>query len=226
MEEKEEKKEALEEHHVEPKMGLNIWKFLTLFLLAAILVGGAYFIGTQKGERVAIAPTPSPSSSVSPTATSSPSASIAPTPTKTPTKTVEAGDNIGVFFPYRTQVPIGWQPNHSNTKGVLDVLEISRGGYKIRIQQAGGEGSSCNYGAPKNEPFTQNYSTYIEFQSLDENFRRSGDSGGTGWTICHKNPNGWQFPTLYGYISYSNPSNPDEKILKEMDSILSTLVKQ
>lgn len=231
MEEKVEEKEALEEHHVESKMGLNIWKFLTLFLLAAILVGGAYYIGSQKNN-IVVAPSPSPSASTSPAGQSdlrgaTPSASTTPTPTKTATKNVTAGDNIGIFLPYRIQVPMDWEVKHENTNDVLDVLEISRGGYKIRIQQAGGEGSNCNYGTPKNEPFTQDYSYYKTIIGNDFEFRRSGDSASsTGFTICDKKQQGFQFPSFYGYISYSVPNNPSQEILSEMDSILSTIVKQ
>lgn len=225
----EDKEEApvVEEHHEERKSRRpNIWKLLTLALLAAILVGVAYYVGSQKNN-VAIAPSPTPTISSSPQTSSSPSASITPTPTKSPTKNVEAGDNIGIFLPYRIQVPEAWEVKHENTNDVLDVLEISKNGYTIRIQQAGGEGSNCNYGAPKNEPFTQNYSYYKTIIGNDFEFRRSGDAANsTGFTICDKKQQGFQFPSFYGYISYSVPNNPSQEILSEMDSILSTIVKQ
>src|SRR3989344_253938 len=102
MAEEEKKVEVSEQHQEVHKPRPNLWKLLTLVLAAGILVAGAYYIGSQ-GNNVAIAPTPSPSGSVSPTVSSSPSASITPTPTKTPTKNVEAGDNIGIFLPYRIQ---------------------------------------------------------------------------------------------------------------------------
>lgn len=227
MEEEEEGKEVAEDKHPEiHRPGPNIWKLLTLVLAAGILVVGAYYIGSQ-GNNTAIAPSPRPSGSVLPTVSSSPSASITPAPANRQTKNVEAGDNIGIFLPYRVQVPEAWGVKQENTNDVLDVLEISKNGYTIRIQQAGGEGSNCNYGAPKDEPFTQNYKYYKTIIGNDFEFRRSGDSeNSTGFTICDKKKEGFGFPSFYGYISYSVPANPLQEILSEMDSILSTIVKQ
>ncbi len=227
-------KTAVQPESPKPKgSSFKVFFAILLLIFALALVGGGYFLGKNNFFQKSAQVSPTPSVSTSPTTaptisvSASPSASPSKAPSKTPSKSVEAGQaGAWVFIPYRIAVPMDWTVDHQSAKDVFDDLTITRGAYKIRIKQAGGEGLKCLYAGEPPEQFSQSYKTYVEFQSLDEQWRRSGETGGTGWTLCHKTPNGWQFPSFYGYISYATPANANPDILKEMDSILSTITKQ
>lgn len=202
-----------------------------VFLLALVLAGGGYILGTRGSNSPLVQTTTSIPTSPSPTASGvipSPSSSPLVSPTASPAtgKTVSAGANIGVFFPYRIQIPDGWTADKSGDGTNIDKLIISKGNYSITIQQAGGGAGSCVYPGDPAQPMAQSFTKFVDFQSLDTNFRRSGDNLGQLWTICEKKPTGVQFPTTYGYISYASSGTVDPAVFTQMDSIVVSIVKQ
>lgn len=206
----------------------NIWKIFTIVLVALLLAGGAYYLGSKRNTQTSAVPTQAPSGLATPTTesqASNPTSTPTTSPSQTSSNTVSAGGNIGVFMPYKISVPSDWTTEHSGDGKILDKLTITKGSYTITVQQAGGGAGSCLYPGDQDQPMGQRFTQFTDFQSIDENFRRSGD-GSTAWTICHKTQNGWSFPTLYGYITYTTPASADETILKQMDNIVSTIVKQ
>ena len=196
-------------------------------LLALVLAGGGYILGTRGSikpivETTNVVP-------VSPTASSSaisPSPSISPTPTPATGKAVNAGANIGVFFPYKLVVPNDWSVDHSGDGVNVDKLILTKGNYSITIQQAGGGAGSCVYPGDPPQPMAQSFTKFVDFQSGDISFRRSGDDAGQLWSLCEKKPAGYQFPTTYGYVSYASSGTVDPAIFTQMDSIMSSIVKQ
>lgn len=225
------------EEKIVKKTQFNIWMFFTMFLLAIITIAGSYYLGTKNNSNIFLpTPTLTPQLAITaspyPTINQLPSVipvtpSVISTISKTLTKTIDAGlSGSSAFLTYKINVPSDWAVDHQFTKDTFDDLKITRGAYKIVIMQGGGEGLTCLYGNEQNDQFTQKFKTYVEFNSLDETFRRSGEIGGTGWTLCHKIPSGWGFPSIYGYISYVVPANTAENILKEMDSIIGSITKQ
>lgn len=202
---------------------------LIIILLALVLVGGGYILGTRGSIKPVEQTTTS--APISPTATVSGnqatvSPSVSPSPTPFTGKTVSAGANIGVFFPYKIQIPDGWTTNHTGDNTNIDKLIISKGNYSITIQQAGGGAGSCTYPGDPAQPMGQSFTKFVDFQSLDTDFRRSGDNQGLLWTLCEKKPAGFQFPTTYGYISYASSGTVDPAVFTQMDSIVASIVKQ
>jgi hypothetical protein len=196
---------------------------IIILLFVAVLIGGGYILGTRNSNQPVVQTTTTVLVSPSPT-----SGGVSPstTPTPVPSKTVNAGAKIGVFYPYSIQIPDGWVTAHSGDEVNIDKLLITKGNYSITIQQASGDAGSCVYPGDSAQPMSQSFTTYVNFQSPTTDFRRSGDNQGQLWTICEKKPAGFQFPTTFGYISYTSSGVLDSSIFTQMDSMVSSIIKQ
>lgn len=199
-------------------------KFLPMAVVGIIILavaGGAYFAG-KSGLRLT-------------TSTSTPAATIIPTiaPTSSPSvvskKTVSAGGSL-VFPKYTIEVPDTWtaKPEH-DSKADMDRLTLSRDGYEIIIYQAATGGAVCLY--PEDPDFEGPSSRYADYTVIGTKegriFRRGGESGGTGYTLCSRQKDGsFIQPTFFGHISYKVPVATDPSILVEMDVIIGSIGAQ
>jgi hypothetical protein len=203
-------------------------KIIFGIIIVGILAGGGYYFGSQFGEEQKDIATQS-TQNLTPTTT--------PSPTIAPKQIVTSGlGNIeGVNFPkYQIAVPFDWtvEKEHSEEQSPLDVLTISKSGYKLKIFQAATGGAMCQY--PGDAAFEGPSSTYTIFKELSDSegriYRRSGSEtlskdGTRGFTLCHKSEYGWQQPSPYGHVGYTLPGTYDVQILEEMDGMIQTLKK-
>ena len=115
----------------------------------------------------------------------------------------------------------------------MDKLIISKDGYSITIYQAAMGGSMYSFSDTKVDgPMAQEYTgKYVDFiGAKGEKFRRIDSSaqnkpGEKNFTVLIFGTDSYQTPTIFGAISYTAPIAPDETMLKEMDSIISSLSK-
>lgn len=203
-------------------------KIIFGIVIIGILAGGGYYFGSQFGAKPQDT-TDLPIASLSPTAS--------PKPTTSPKQIVTSGlGNIeGVNFPkYQIAVPAGWDINkeHSEVQSPLDVLTISKGGYKLKIFQAATGGAMCLYpGDPAFEGPSASFTAFVELSDAEGRlYRRSGSEslskdGTRGFTLCHKSEYGWQQPSPFGHVSFTLPGTYDEGILEEMDGMIQSLKK-
>lgn len=198
----------------------NLWKFLTLLLLAVIILGGAYYLGTQKNSNVSVVPTPTPQVSVSPTNTPSITPSVSPTPTKK----VSAGVKTDAFIPYTILIPNGWTSKHT-FESTVDKLVVTKAGYSLTIVEGGGGGGICIYPGDAPQEMSQSFTSFVGITGTQSQLRR-GTSDNINYTVCEQKTSGFGFPTQFGYITYIAPSSPDSAILAEMDGMVASIAKQ
>lgn len=166
--------------------------------------------------------------------------SLSETPVSSPAivlKTISGGvlPKAGLSFSqYSITVPSGWTELVESQTPNDEKLTLAKDGNQISIFQAATGGAMCLY--PTDADFegpSSRYTNFTELKTADGTvLRRSGSDipgkdGRTGFTVCQKSPDGgYGQPTIFGHISYSLPENYDQKMLLEMDSIVSSLQKK
>jgi hypothetical protein len=208
-----------------PRKGINLWKFIAIILILALLGVGVYEWGKSQlpttNTFVISKPTITQQASASATITQpSPTGTLTPTPTG---KKVSAGMQNQLFGPYTVIVPAGWTDNHTaNTAG--DTLTITKGQYVLTISQATGGAGSCDYPGDTPEPMAQIFTNFVGITGTFSQFRR-GTADNKTYTVCEQKSGGFIFPTSVGYITYNVPISADQAILAEMDGMVATLIK-
>lgn len=155
-----------------------------------------------------------------------------PTPTTKPLITITGGvaKSSGLSFDqYSLKASEDWKVTKENQTAMDEKLILTKdGNYSISIFQAATGGALCLYdNDPDFEGPSSRFKTYKELTTQDARIlRRSGDLNATAFTICQKGQDGsFQQPTNYGHISVKLPSTWDQKVLDEIDSIISSLKK-
>lgn len=164
---------------------------------------------------------------------------ISPSPisSSTPLITIVGGvlKSAGLSFDqYSVMTPNDWTFKKESQTAMDEKLILEKdlpeqaGGYSISIFQAATGGALCLY--PGDAEFEGPSSKFQEFVALttkdNRNLRRSSNKGDLSFTVCQKSPDGsYQQPTNYGHISIKLPANYPPEILKEIDSIISSLKK-
>lgn len=194
---------------------------IVLFLLGAgALIGVGYYLGSNFSGA---------SSSKSATPTAYEVIEESPTPSEAQViKTVTAGlsDKSTAFGQYTIDILEGWTDEISATPAGTNTLNVTKNSYKITISQLASEGMECTYEAQAPTGMATNFSN---FQDVNAALRRSWNIEATPsvkltYTVCQKNTEGsYGTPTSFGWISIESPSSSDEKTLKEIDKMLSSL---
>jgi hypothetical protein len=207
-----------------PKKGLNLWKYIAIILIFALIGVGAYEWGKTQTPSTNIFNMPKPTITqvnTSPTVVQ-PALTIIPNPTSS-LKKVSAGMKNQLFSPYAVMVPPGWVDNNTvNT--VSDTLTLTKGQYVLTISQAAGGAGSCNYPGDTPEPMAQVFTNFVGITGTFSQFRR-GTTDNKTYTVCEQKSGGFSFPTSVGYITYNVPTQADQSSLGEMDQMVASLTK-
>lgn len=208
-------------------------KYAVVIILTAVIVGlgvTAYFkgwfpsISFNKPQAVSTEATVIPSpATVVPIATplASPSADFT---------RVQSG-GILVFNKYSVDIPNDWTYTKEEAPAGdinIDRLIITKGVYKITIYQAATGGAPCLYpGDPDSQGPSSRFTSFVELSTATNDVLRRGTAEGSssGFTVCEKQVGGFGQPTAFGHISITSPTNSTSLMLKEIDSILSSLRK-
>ena len=210
------------------KKGINLWKFISLVLIALLLVVGIYELGkSQTPTKNTFVMSPQPTitqaqqATISATITPSPTGMV--TPTGTSSKKVSAGIKNQLFSPYTVTVPSSWADVHTvNTAS--DTLTITKGQYVLTISQAAGGAGSCDYPGDTPEPMAQVFNNFVGITGTFSQFRRATADSKT-YTVCEQKSGGFSFPTSIGYITDNVPAIADQATLAEMDGTVASLTK-
>jgi hypothetical protein len=209
------------------KKGINLWKLISLILIALLLCIGIYELGkSQTSTKNTFVMPPQPTitqaqATVSATIMPSPTGMV--TPTNATSKKVSAGIKNQLFSPYTVTIPSSWADDHTvNTAS--DTLTITKGQYVLTISQAAGEVGSCDYPGDTPEPMAQTFSNFVGITGTFSQFRR-GTSDNKTYTVCEQKSTGFAFPTSIGYITYNVPTQADQATLAEMDGMVASLTK-
>jgi hypothetical protein len=207
-----------------PKKGFNLWKYIAILLIFALIGVGAYEWGKTQTPSTNIFNIPKPTITqvnTSPTVVQ-PALTIIPNPTAS-LKKVSAGMKNQLFSPYAVMVPAGWVDNNTvNT--VSDTLTLTKGQYVLTISQAAGGTGSCNYPGDTSEPMAQVFTNFVGITGTFSQFRR-GTTDNKTYTVCEQKSGGFSFPTSVGYITYNVPTQADQSSLGEMDQMVASLTK-
>lgn len=195
--------------------------FLTLLVLSVGAV--AFYFGKNSLQKTNTSQT-TPSSQNSLNATPM----LTPTPTQTQTKTYQAG-GILVFKAYTLSAPLDWTVT-TEKNSYMDNLILTKGGYKITISQAAGGGGGCLYPGDAPKEMAQNFTSFTEIQNPNGFVFRRGESGASpqSYTVCQKNTTdgSFGFPTIFGNITIASPTEKNDLVLTEIDSILASINKK
>lgn len=195
-------------------------------LLIAAIVGVAYYFGTKSNQNSNTNAANTPSYNTASPAPTQPIPANTPAATPQPTSTtkkVSGGINNQLFSQYTATVPGGWVDKSSSNTASNDQT-LTKGLYTITISQAAGGAGSCNYPGDTPEPMAQVFTGFVGIMGTSAEFRR-GTSDNLSYTICEKKSSGYVFPTTFGYITYTVPSQADQSTIAEMDSIIASLAK-
>jgi hypothetical protein len=188
-----------------------------LFVLA--VAAGAYYLG-----KVGVIP------SFGPPATTSQSPQPTPTPDKATGWEIHTSIQLSgnSLDPYSIQYPASWQADLERDVG-SDNFTLAKEGYVISIYQAGYGGGVCVFeGEIPEGPYDDlRNKKYVEIESeigmLRRLVREQSKTDTTLFLFCQEDNNKFVKPTRVGAITYTVPTNYDEVVLEEMDSILETL---
>jgi hypothetical protein len=210
-------------------------KLAAIVIVAALLVGGGVYLG-QNMNKSSVPPSASPvpeiSSVPSPTTGQVTTAPTASQESGKLTKTVTAGGAKGTAFGvYAIDFPQDWTETKEKNE-LTDKLTLSKGLYSLTIYQAPMGGGGCLYPGDADSPMAQKFTDFVNITGAEFSLRRSwnktGNPAGTiGYTVCQKGQdNSYGSITSYGAISVKSPDPSDPKIMAEIDSILTSVVKK
>ena len=193
---------------------------LSVLILVVVIAGAAFYFGQRStNQSKEMATTPTPTAFVTQEV-------LKDTPVTENKVTVEAG-GVLVFNAYTLQIPDDWAQGREKDQD-LDRLTISNGSYNIKIFQAATGGAPCLYqGDTDVEGPSSRFISFVEFNGASNNqFRRGTTGPQNSMTVCEMQSGNWGQPTSFGHISYQMPANPNEDMIKIMDSIISSIKKR
>lgn len=138
------------------------------------------------------------------------------------------GGDATSFKQYSFQASKDWTQNIETTE-VTDKLTLTNGEYSISIYQAPMGGSMCIYPGEEEGNFKQMYEKYKEITGKNgEVYRRSWDENADNvtYTFCQKSDGTFGTFTTFGGVTATSPNPADEKMLTEIDAIISSLEAQ
>jgi len=201
-------------------------KVVLIVLVLGIIGGGAYYFGTRSSVKTSQS---LPTSLIPPSTNvqkSSPTVEISPVLSTTLKKTISAGNPQPPFNLYVLSYPSDWTPQHDSPSSG-DKLTLTKSNYTLTISQAAGGGGGCAYGNEPPQEMTQQFDSYVEIKAQNNTFRRgTSQQTPTTFTVCENRNGQYGFPTTFGYITYNTPANPNTSMLTEMDSIVTSILKQ
>ncbi|MFZ5845327.1 MAG: hypothetical protein ACOY0S_02555 [Patescibacteria group bacterium] len=208
------------------KFFATLGKIGVFLVLVAAVIAGSFLLGKRSATFLAQKQPPTPS----------PQLSITPTPLPKKLVTAGLGNPPGINFPrYTIEVPTSWTvtQEHSEEASPMDQLTVSRDGYRLKIFQAATGGSICLYpGDAAVEGPSVAFANFVEITTSEGlRLRRSGTTalspeGNRGFTICHFSRFGsWEQPTPFGHISLQAPADFSSEIIREMDTMVTSLKK-
>jgi hypothetical protein len=221
-------------------------KFVFLLIIVGVLLGGGIFVGIQLAKKfwpqlvpptttAKITPTvivtPNLSGTVTPAPTNTPTPTITPSPTPTPIPLTQVQGGSSSQTLYTIMTPPGWEQNREHDDNLnTDKLTLTKNGYTVLIYQAPTGGAACWYqGDSAPEGPSVFFKSFVNINGTDGRIYRRGaaepKNERQGYTICEKK-DAFQTPTTFGHITYNAPKNPDETLLKEIDTMIATLKKQ
>jgi len=211
------------------RKGVNLWKLISLVLIALLLVVGVYELGkNQSPSKNTFVMPPQPTvaqdqATNSSTIILSPTSGVTVVSTNATSKKVSAGIKNQLFSPYTVTIPSSWVDDHTaNTAS--DTLTITKGQYVLTISQAAGGAGSCDYQGDTPEPMAQVFNNFVGITGTFSQFRR-GTADNKTYTVCEQKSTGFAFPTSVGYITYNVPVQADQATLAEMDGMIASLTK-
>ena len=193
---------------------------LSVLILVVVIAGAAFYFGQRStNQSKEMTTTPTPTAFVTQEV-------LEETPVTENKVTVEAG-GVLVFNAYTLQIPDDWAQGREKDQD-LDRLTISNGSYNIKIFQAATGGAPCLYpGDADVEGPSSRFISFVEFNGASNNqFRRGTTGPQNSMTVCEMQSGNWGQPTSFGHISYQMPANPDENMIKIMDTIISSIKKK
>ena len=193
---------------------------LSVLILVVVIAGAAFYFGQRStNQSKEMTTTPTPTAFVTQEV-------LEETPVTENKVTVEAG-GVLVFNAYTLQIPDDWAQGREKDQD-LDRLTISNGSYNIKIFQAATGGAPCLYpGDADVEGPSSRFISFVEFNGISNNqFRRGTTGPQNSMTVCEMQSGNWGQPTSFGHISYQMPANPDENMIKIMDTIISSIKKK
>lgn len=209
-----------------------IGKIAIALIIIVLLVGGGIVLGRSLNK-----PQTNNSAAtvdnISPTVSPATGNQTTPTPRPTTVDLVTFKGGLGTdttsFKPYFFQASKDWIQENETTE-VTNKITITKDDYSISVYQAPMGGAMCIYPGDEEGDFKQMYTRYKEFTGKNgEVYRRSWDEKGqkTTYTFCQKSSEGtFGTFTTYGAVTATSPNPPDENILEEIDTIISTLIPQ
>ncbi|GEM_PF-713578 len=209
----------------------TVGKITLMGIPLALFLYGAYYLGYQSGRTTTpSSPTPTQTGMVS-TTEPSPTLFVTPKP-EFAMRSVRAGlTGSPVFHPYTIGLPAGWTEKLDTNPGAhIDKLTITKQKYSLTVYQAAFGGGGCLYKGDPENPMAQTFKNFIELSSKDAQFRRSWNERKiktVAYTVCQKGSDGsYGDITAFGKIDVAAPNPPDEMILSELDSMISSLTKR
>lgn len=201
-----------------------------LLVLILILLGGAYYLGTQKTTNTQPSNTPTPTISQVLEEKSE-------TPTQEPTKAVESKSftspkfsELG-FSGYSLTFPADWTLKEERDNSVpVSTVTLTKQGYTLKIFQAATGGAQCIYEGdmpegPASDYRTNKYSDLITgFATLRQTENPS--SGKMAYSYCQKNTSDGSFgqPTSVGHMNLTTGvAVLDPKIVSEFEGIIKSI---
>ncbi|HKB88254.1 MAG TPA: hypothetical protein VKC53_01255 [Patescibacteria group bacterium] len=202
-------------------------KYVITIILTALVVGlgvTAYFKGWlpsvtfNKPQAVSVQNTEVSNITLKPT--TEPSASPSSSFTK-----VKAG-GVLVFKAYSLDLPALWTSTTSGTvAGQIDKLTLVSGKYKIVFTQAALGGEGCVYPGDADQAMSIKFNAFSSVTTSDGAKLRVGLLPSGNRTVCEMQNGAWGDLTEFGRIDITNPSTPDQTMLDQINSILSSVTK-
>jgi|GEM_PF-4090460 len=193
--------------------------FLTILVTAIVVSAGAYVY--FKGL-----PRLTPYNS-NPVATESAvGATNSATPTPQSGTLIKAG-GILVFKAYSLELPVGWTSSTDGSiAGQIDKLTLAYGTYKIVFTQAAMGGGGCVYPGQPSQDMSVTFNAFDAVTTSTGEKLRVGVLPSGNRAVCEMQNGSWGDLTEFGHIDITNPPTPDQAVLTQINSILSSLVKQ
>lgn len=148
-----------------------------------------------------------------------------PSPTPKTFTTVTAG-GILVFKQYSVDIPNDWQySKDGSVPGQVDRLTLTNGVYKIVFDQAAMGGGGCVYPGEPSGPMATEFVSFTDITSATGEKLRLGVSSDGNAAVCESQSSAWGDLTEFGRIGVTYPANPDQSIVSEVITIISSIKK-
>ncbi len=211
-------------------------KYLITVVLTGLVVGlavVAYFKGwipslpSNKPQAASVqttevsSPTQNPVPDIS-VESALPSPSLSPSPV---TAKVQAG-GILVFKKYSLSLPNGWASStEGSVPGQIDKLNLGSGLYSIVFTQAAMGGGGCVYPGDPDQQMSVKFNGFNAVTTSTGEKLRVGVLPSGNRAVCEMQNGSWGDLTEFGHIDITNPPTPDQAVLDQINSILSSIKK-